>query len=152
MDEALADGLTSRDILGVAYVNIDDLEAGLPNGFHDTLLRTFSSDPAERRAEFVIDVWMGDLHSTVTSERERRRPARLELLGLSYLVIDDLDPRYPNTNVAPVQIDACAPDDNAELARQVPPGGFAGRFFVTEWNGFIHFAAVEARLTWLEVN
>jgi hypothetical protein len=133
-------------------VNIDELEAGLPNGLHDTRLRTFSSDLAERRAEFVIDVWIGDLHSSVTSERERRQPARLELLGLVYLIVDDLDPRYPDAKEVPVQIDSCAADDNPDLARQVPQGGFAGRFFVTEWNGFIHFAAVEARLTWLGVN
>ncbi|HEY7375826.1 MAG TPA: hypothetical protein VIF57_26950 [Polyangia bacterium] len=133
-------------------MNIDDLEAGLPNGFHDTRLRTFSSDLAERRAEFVIDVWMGDLHSSVTSERERRRPARLELLGLTYLIVDDPDPRYVEAKEVPMQIDSCAADDNPELARQVPQGGFAGRFFVTEWNAFIHFAAVEARLTWLGAN
>jgi len=133
-------------------VNIDDLEEGLPNGFHDALLRTFSSDAEARRAEFVIDVWMGDLHSSVTSERERRRLARLDLLGLSYLIVDDPDPRYLSAKEAPVQIDACAADDNADLARQVPVGGFAGRFFVTEWNGFIHFAAVEAQLTWLVAN
>src|SRR5690349_8539031 len=136
----------------MAHVNLEDLEADLPNGLHDALLRTFSSDLAERRAEFVIDVWMGDLHSAVSSERERRRPARLELLGLTYLIVDDLDPRYPYAKEAPVQIDACGADDDPELARQVPQGGFAGRFFVTEWNGFIHFAAVEARLTWLGVN
>jgi len=39
-----------------------------------------------------------------------------------------------------------------ERARQVPAGGFAGRFFVTEWNAFIHFAALDARLTWLGAN
>ena len=133
-------------------MNLQELEAGLPNGLHDAHLRSYTSDPAERRAEFVIDVWVGDLHSTVTSERERRRPARLELLGLAYLVVDELDPRYPTAHDSPVQIDACSADDNPELAKQVPEGGFAGRFFVTEWNAFIHFAAVEARLTWLAVN
>jgi hypothetical protein len=30
--------------------------------------------------------------------------------------------------------------------------GIRGRFFVTEWNTFIHFAALEARLTWTGVN
>jgi hypothetical protein len=133
-------------------VTIDELEADLPNGFHDALLRTFSSDLGEHRAEFILDVWLGDLHSPETSERERRRPARLELLGLAYLVLDDPDPRYPGLNRSPVQIDACAADDDATLSRQVPPGGFAGRFFVTEWNAFIHFAAFEARLTWIETN
>jgi hypothetical protein len=133
-------------------VNIEQLEAGLPNGLHDARLRTFSSDPGEGRAEFVLDVWVGDLHSDLESERERRRPARLELLGVAYLVVDNPDPRYAVAEGAPVQIDACQPDDNPELSRQVPAGGFAGRFFVTEWNAFIHFSAREARLTWLEVN
>ena len=133
-------------------MNIEELAAELPNGLHDALLRSYSSDPDERRAEFVVDVWIGDLHSDVTSERERRRPARLDLLGLAYLVVEDPDPGYSATSASPVQIDSYDADDNPDLARQVPEGGFAGRFFVTEWNAFIHFAALEARLTWLAVN
>jgi hypothetical protein len=132
-------------------VNLETLEADLPNGLHDARLRSYSTDPGERRAEFVLEVWLGDLHSSATLDRERRRAARLELLGLAYLLVDDLDPRYPVTG-SPVQIDSCAADDNKELAKQVPEGGFAGRFFVTEWNAFIHFAAVEARLSWLDTN
>jgi len=133
-------------------MNLDQLEADLPHGFHDSLLRTFSSDLAARRAEFVLDVWVGDLRSDVTAERERYRPARLELLGLGYLVVDDRDPQDMSFDLSPVQIDACGADADPERARQVPAGGFAGRFFVTEWNGFIHFAALEARLTWLGTN
>jgi hypothetical protein len=133
-------------------VNIDEIEADLPNGLHDALLRTFSSDPAERRAEFILDVWLGDLHSSAASRRECYRPARLELLGLAYLVLDASHSRYRATEASPVQIDACAADDNPERSRQVPREGFAGRFFVTEWNAFIHFAALDARLTWIEVN
>lgn len=133
-------------------MNIDELEVGLPNGLHDALLRTYSADLDEQRAEFILDVWVGDLHSSVLAERERRRAARLELLGLAYLVIDDLDPRYLAFGGASLQIDSCAADENGDRARQVPPDGFAGRFFVTEWNAFIHFAAREARLIWLDVN
>jgi hypothetical protein len=54
-------------------VNIDELEADLPNGLHDALLRAFSADPAGQRAEFVLDVWLGDLHSDATADRERYR-------------------------------------------------------------------------------
>jgi hypothetical protein len=133
-------------------VKIDELAAELPNGFHDCVLRTYASLPAERRAEFILDVWLGDLHSTLTSERERRRPARLELVGLAYLVVDKPDPRYLVTDERPLHVDTCAADDNPELARLVPAGGFACRLFVTEWNAFIHFAAVDANLTWLESN
>lgn len=106
----------------------------------------------ERRAEFILDVWLGDLHSSAPSERERYRSARLELLGLAYLTLDDPGPRYRVTDGAPVQVDACAADDDPVRSRQVPAGGFAGRFFVTEWNAFIHFAALDVRLTWLESN
>ena len=134
------------------HVNIDELAAELPNGLHDALLRSYSEDPARQRAEFLIDVWLGDLHSAVPAERERRRVARLELLGLAYLVVDDGDPRFPITNGVPVQIDCCAADENPQLTGQVPERGFAGRFFVTEWNAFIHFAACDVLLTWVGAN
>jgi hypothetical protein len=133
-------------------MTIDELESELPNGLHDAYLRTFSSDPAAGRAEFTLDLWIGDLHSSEVSERECRRPARLELLGLAYLVIDVPDPGYPVADGSRVQIDSCAADDDPERRKLVPEGGFAGRFFVTEWNAFIHFAALEARLTWTGVN
>jgi len=133
-------------------VNLDELQTGLPNGLHDAILRTFSTDPNEGRAEFILDVWLGDLHSADPKERERYRPARLELVGLAYLVVEDPDPRSHANAESPVQIDACGPDDDEARASQLPPGGFAGRFFVTEWNAFIHFAALDARLTWIDVN
>jgi hypothetical protein len=133
-------------------VNLDELESDLPNGLHDSRMRTFSSNPAQRRAEFVLEVWVGDLHRSAELEREPYRAARLELLGLAYLVVDDPDPRYATADFERVQIDSCGPDDDPDRTRQVPVGGFAGRFFVTEWNAFIHFAALEARLTWIETN
>jgi hypothetical protein len=133
-------------------LNIEQLEAGLPNGFHDARLRTYSYDPQARRAEFVLDVWLGDLHDATSAKRERRQAAVLELFDVGYFIADAPDPRYPANVGPPIQIDLCGPDDSEELARRVPAGGFANRFFVTEWNGFIRFAAREARLTWLGVN
>jgi len=133
-------------------VTLDELASQLPNGFHDAVLRSHSSDLAEQRAEFVLDVWVEDSDRSVVMEGEPYRPAHLELFGLAYLVLDDPDPRYLAQSGAPLRIDACAADENADLARQVPEGGFAGRFFVFEWNAFIHFAAREARLTWLDVH
>ena len=86
------------------------------------------------------------------SERERYRRARLELLGLGYLIVEDPDPRIRPGENSPVQIDSCAADDDADRLRRVPEGGFAGRFFISDWNSYIHFAALEARLTWLDTN
>jgi hypothetical protein len=133
-------------------MNLDEIEEGLPNGLHDSRMHAYSSVADERRAEFVLDVWVGDLHSTVPAERERHRRARLDLLGLGYLIVEEPDPRYRPFEKSPVQIDSCAADEDADRSRRVPDGGFAGRFFITEWNSFIHFAATEARLTWLDTN
>src|SRR5215204_3440485 len=116
------DRTTKAERLG-AGMNLDELEADLPNGLHDALLRTFSSDAAEQRAEFILDIWIGDLHSQVISERERRSPARLELLGLAYLVIDAGNPQHVLTERSPVQLDTCGADGDLERSRQVPAGG-----------------------------
>ena len=133
-------------------MNIDEVAAELPNGLHDALLLAVSSDASDQHAEFVVDIWIGNLQDPAASARERRRKARLELVGLAYLVFDDPDRRYGDVEGSPVQIDLCGADQDPERARRIPDGGFAGRFFVTEWNGFIHFAAREARLTWVDVN
>jgi len=133
-------------------MTIDELAADLPNGLHDSLLRTFSSNPNQRRAELVLDVWLGDLRSQATIDRERYRSARLELLGLSYFIVEDPDPRYLSPDRSQVRIDLCSADDDPVRSTQVPAGGFAGRFYVTDWNTFIHFAALEARLSWLGSN
>ena len=50
-------------------MNLDDIEDGLPNGLHDSRMHTYSSVADERRAEFVLDVWVGDLHSTSSPPR-----------------------------------------------------------------------------------
>jgi len=151
-------------------VTIDDLAEQLPNGFHDALLRTFSEvaddqatagpvlaegvsrRPRQRRAELVLDVWVGDLHSHVQADRERYSPARLDLLGLAYLTVDAADPRYPSRDLSPVRVGLCGADADPALLRQVPAGGFSGRFYVEDWNAFIHFAALDARLTWIGTN
>ena len=132
--------------------SIDDIEAGLPNGLHDSRLHTFSSAAAEGRAEFVLDVWVGDLHSTVQYERERYRRALLELLGLGYLIVEDPDRDTAPARSRPCRSTLAPPMTTPNDSRRVPQGGFAGRFFISDWNTYIHFAALEARLTWLDTN
>jgi hypothetical protein len=83
-------------------------------------------------------------------EREKYRRGRLELVGLEYLAIEPPDPRYPYRQCGPIDIDLCQADDELAGPRPHAEGGFAGRMFVSDWNAFIHFAAMDARLHWLE--
>jgi hypothetical protein len=71
------------------------------------------------------------------------------VLDVVHFAMDHPHPSFLIRGSEPLTIDACEADATQNYARQSPKGGFAGRFFVYEWNAFIHFAAREARLTWL---
>ena len=131
-------------------VSIGELEAKLEISLHDSLLRELSTDLVGRTAEFILDVWVGDPEAAPGPERERRRAARLTLSGLEYLVVDPPDPSYPYALRKPVDLDPCGPDNEVAGRYRLPEGAFAARFFVSDWNAFIHFAAMTAALTWLE--
>jgi hypothetical protein len=131
-------------------VNIEDLAAGLPNGFHDSQVHATSVDFDARVAEFTLDVWVGTMDSPPGPELEKYRRGRLRLIGLEYLTMESPDSRYPYRNSGPIVIDLCQPDEAVTKSRPHPDTSFAGRFFVSDWNSFIHFAAADARLEWLE--
>ena len=131
-------------------MNVAEVQTQLQITFHDSLLRELSTKFAERTVLFVLEVWVGDLDAPPGPDRERRRAARLELTGLEYLVVDPPDPTYPYGRHEPVDIDPCDADQGFVSRYTIPQGAFAGRFFVSDWNAFIHFAAMQASLTWLE--
>ena len=131
-------------------MNIAELEGKVGITFHDSLLRELSANLVERTADFVLDVCVGDPDARPGPERERRRAARLRLTGLEYLVVEPPDPKYPYSRHEPVDIDPCEPDKEVAGRYRIPQAAFAGRFFVSDWNAFIHFAALNAALTWLE--
>jgi hypothetical protein len=131
-------------------MNIAELEAEHGLTFHDSLLRGLSTDFTSRTVEFVLEVCVGDPKAATEQERERRRVARLELTGLQYFVIDPPDPSYPYRDEGPVDVDPCDADQDLAARYRMPESAFAGRLFVSDWNGYIHFAATNAALTWLD--
>jgi hypothetical protein len=46
-------------------------------------------------------------------------------------------------------VDLCEADLTLPAARQLPAEAFAARFFVRQWNAFIHVAATHAELRWV---
>ena len=131
-------------------MNLQDLEADLPNGLHDTRILSFVHLEDERRAEFLTEVWIGDLQSNVHSLRERHAPARIELLEVAYFTVDEPHPKVLVRGSKAITIGACTAEPSQEDARRIPEGSFAGRFYIFEWNAFIHFIAHNIRFTWLQ--
>jgi hypothetical protein len=132
-------------------VNIEELDRTLPHGFHDSCLRGIALDYEVQTALLTLDIWIGDENAPPGEERERRRPARLDLIGLEYFVLEPPDPRYKYRDVGSVTLDLCEADLAFATSRPPAAGVFAARFFVNEWNAFIHFAAKDVRLTWTDL-
>lgn len=130
-------------------MRIEELERSLPNGFHDAVLHSFSTAPERQVAEFVIDLSIGS-PGDPSFRRDAYRSARLLLTGVSYLAIDPPGPGASIGGSRASMFDLVEADPAVSAQTPGPVGGFSARFFVADWNAFIHFAAADAVLTWAD--
>jgi hypothetical protein len=128
---------------------IREIDEALPNGFHDAERRTCTIDYVAQTVAFELDIWTGNLSSDNVQVREHYRRARLVVTGLAFCHIEMPDPAYPFQDAAPLRVDLSDPDPLHPVLRKLPEGAFAGRFYVSNWNAFIHVAGRDADLSWL---
>ena len=127
-------------------MNIKQLALSLSSGFHDALLHSYSVDLTAKTARFRMELCVGDPDSTNEQVREARRTADLHLYGLDYFLVDAPDPKYPRHSAW--QIDLCDADPEIVSRYEDIDGGFSARFYSSETNAFIHFAALTAAITY----
>jgi hypothetical protein len=65
-----------------------------------------------------------------------------------FIQLEPPDPSYPYSEADVLRVDLCEPDLTHPLTDKLPADAFAARFFVAEWNAFIHLAARNAVLVW----
>jgi hypothetical protein len=131
------------------YMDLTELANTLPNGLHDLLVDRLSIDFLVRVLTLEVSVWTGDLAASDAAEREARRNGMLRLDGLVFCVFDPPDPKYPHSKAEALWlVDFYDPDPAVVGERSVPEGAFSHRFFVQQWNAFIHVAARSASLDW----
>jgi len=70
-------------------MTFEDAAASLPNGFHDAELLRFEMDYVQRRLQFDLVLWIGDMDDSRSREIYRR--ARLTLERVAFLVVEPLD-------------------------------------------------------------
>ena len=130
-------------------MTLEELARTLPNGFHDAEFRTVLLDYGRRRVLIDVSVWIGDMDAKF-APREGYRDGELVIDGLHFVVIEPPDPRYPFAENTSLCVAGCSPPSKSDFASvsALPAGCFASRFFVNEWNSFIHVAARGANLTW----
>jgi hypothetical protein len=123
-------------------MTIFEIADQLPNGFHDAEIETIYIDYPNRVVEIRLNVWIGTMDDP-ESTRETYRKATLTLTGVWYCAMDSPDEGYPYAAAEGLTVDLAEP--TLFVPKQAT---FACRFWVDQWNAFIHLAAASADLAW----
>jgi hypothetical protein len=132
-------------------VTLEELENTLPNGLHDAEVRSLAVDYEQRKMTLDVAVWVG-LMDDPPERREAYKKGRIEISGLIFFVMEPPDPTYPFRKSSKLTIDGCNRSENLdrELVASVPGDAFFRSLWVDEWNAFIHIAARDAQIAWLD--
>ena len=124
-----------------------DIENSLPCGFHDARVHSCALSFATRTASFDLEIWVGDLDSSDSAERDYG-PATLKLAGVAVCEFDAPHPVPALLTGTPLWIDLVQHDGNLLADRDLPTDLFRACFFVQNWNGSVLIAARDAEFAW----
>jgi hypothetical protein len=132
-------------------MDLAELEATLPNGFHDAILETLAIDFNRNVATLSMSLWIGLLEPTVPQAGRTpvMRRCRLSLDGLAFLAIDpprQLVSPEGGVNVSGESLSALSDVNLPPVAKDV----FVYAFYACDWNSLIYVAAREVVLDWME--
>jgi hypothetical protein len=132
-------------------MTLEKLAKGLPNGLHDSRVSRITIDYNQRKLILDIDVW-GDMDSDAREQREPHKRGQVLISGLVFAAMEPPDPRYPFSTATRLTIAGCDMSKNlsAELKNSLSADTFFRSLWVNEWNAFIHIAAKNAELKWLD--
>lgn len=126
-------------------MTLEEIEQSLPNGFHDSSITAVHLNYAQRTAEIDMELWVS---VSIDEDRELYRRATLSISDLIYFVIEP--PGHPNTSHdEPSLVDGGSSEvaePTSPLPKPLPAGAFTYWFFVSNWNAFIHVAALSAEI------
>jgi hypothetical protein len=133
-------------------MTFDELDARDADGFIDAFVLSIALDYQNRVASLELNMRGNQADSP---GRNLYNKAMLTLRGFYYFSIESPDPNrlsYPMR--APIVVDGLPEDPSKfplfeRLKPTLPTGAFCCRFFVHNWNSFIHVAAEEGAFAWM---
>jgi hypothetical protein len=130
-------------------MTFEELENTLPNGLHDAEIKRIAIDYESRIATLEVAVWVGDMNDP-PEQREAYKNGRVNVSGLLFLVMEPPDSRYPYKD-SDLRVDGCDMSKHlsSDLMQSLPADSFVRSLWVNEWNAFIHIAAKDANVEWL---
>jgi len=131
-------------------MTFEELDQRFPNGFVDARITGLSLDYQNRTAKVFLNLRGNPPESP---NRDEYRRATLLLNGFYYFVIEAPDADHLWYPQRTIQVNGHAEDDSQfpifGLVKSKQPGdAFCCRFYVHDWNSFIHIAAKDAQLSW----
>jgi hypothetical protein len=131
-------------------MTLEELENTLPNGLHDSELQRVIVDYEQHKLILEVAVWVGNMDDP-RERREAYKSGRIEVSGLIFLAMEQPDPKYPFGDSAKLTIDGCNMSENidGELLKSLPDDAWSRSLWVNEWNAFIHIAARDAEIAWI---
>jgi hypothetical protein len=131
-------------------LTFEELDALYPNGFDDAYIDRLIVEYRSRTVEMELNLRGNPPDSPNCDEYQR---AFLLLRGFYYFVIEPPDADhlwYPERSI---QVNGYHEDGSqfplfGHLRPKLSSGAFCCRFYVHDWNAFIHVAARDAQFSW----
>jgi hypothetical protein len=133
-------------------MTFEELDKRFPNGFVDAEIHGLNLDYRTRTATIQLNL-SGNL--TDSTDRDVYERAVLTIRPFYYLSIDPPDSDHLPSQWPKITVDGL-PEDTAQfplfenLKSTFPAAMFCCRFYVHDWNSFIHIAARDAEFSWIE--
>jgi hypothetical protein len=141
--------------MSAGSMTFEEVEASLPNGFHDAFLRSIFVDYVERRARMEMEVWVAGMNTDSRDQREAYRRGRLQFSGVLLFSAEVPNQEFLPEGTNGLRVDV-APAGYDQFAKHgwsdepLPEGAFLRSFYFTdEADSFMHIAAQDASWTWL---
>jgi hypothetical protein len=132
-------------------MTFEELDQRFPNGFDDAEITSLRADYRNRSATLELSL-RGNPPDSPNSQEYR--PAVLIVHEFYYLSIEPPDSEHlfcPDRSK--ITVDGLPEDAEfplfAHLKQTLPDGVFCCRFYVHDWNSFIHIAARDAHFAWV---
>jgi hypothetical protein len=136
-------------------MTVEEVEATLPNGFHDAEILEITFDAISRSLQISLNV---DIHDAEGAGREIYRAGKLTVQSAQWFSLGTPDPRYPFTgNGEPLNASGFSiipgRDARVDALLAVLPAGFSAYgFFLDDWNSDLYFAGKDPQFLWDEAS
>jgi len=142
-------------------MTLGELAKTLPNGLHDSALKSLSIDYEHRTLCLDVSIKVGDSDGP-REQRDDVRDAEIQMSGVVFFVIDppSSDAGYDFKSPGELwivddyetrSIPRFTKTIDKKLLDAVPAEAFVQSFFVSEWNSYLHVAARDCAMKWVGV-